>query len=33
MHFKTDIFEQFDKKWAPLTAGNKDKEAAYGRFC
>ncbi len=25
MNFKTDIFEQFDKKWALLTAGNKDK--------
>ena len=24
MEFKTDIFEQFDKKWALLTAGNKD---------
>ena len=25
MNFKTDIFEQFDKKWALLTAGTKDK--------
>jgi len=25
MNFKTDIFEQFDKKWALLTAGNKEK--------
>ena len=24
MEFKTDIFEQFDKKWALLTAGKKD---------
>jgi Conserved protein/domain typically associated with flavoprotein oxygenases, DIM6/NTAB family len=24
MEFKTDIFSQFDKKWALLTAGNKD---------
>ena len=25
MNFETDIFETFDKKWALLTAGNKDK--------
>ncbi len=25
MNFETDIFSQFDKKWALLTAGNKDK--------
>lgn len=25
MNFTTDIFEQFDKKWALLTAGTKDK--------
>lgn len=25
MNFKTDIFEQFDKKWALLTAGNIEK--------
>lgn len=25
MEFKTDIFAQYDKKWALLTAGNKDK--------
>ena len=25
MNFETDIFTQFDKKWALLTAGNKDK--------
>ena len=25
MNFETDIFAQFDKKWALLTAGNKDK--------
>ncbi|MBP5275197.1 MAG: flavin reductase [Lachnospiraceae bacterium] len=25
MEFTTDIFSQFDKKWALLTAGNKDK--------
>lgn len=25
MNFKTDIFEQFDKKWALLTAGTKEK--------
>ena len=24
MEFSTDIFSQFDKKWALLTAGNKD---------
>jgi flavin reductase (DIM6/NTAB) family NADH-FMN oxidoreductase RutF len=24
MEFTTDIFKQFDKKWALLTAGNKD---------
>ncbi len=24
MNFKTDIFEQFDKKWALLTAGDKE---------
>lgn len=24
MEFKTDIFSQFDKKWALLTAGNKE---------
>lgn len=24
MEFKTDIFVQYDKKWALLTAGNKD---------
>ena len=24
MEFKTDVFSQFDKKWALLTAGNKD---------
>ena len=24
MEFNTDIFSQFDKKWALLTAGNKD---------
>ena len=24
MNFNTDIFTQFDKKWALLTAGNKD---------
>ncbi|MCR5624733.1 MAG: flavin reductase [Lachnospiraceae bacterium] len=24
MNFNTDIFEQFDKKWALLTAGNKE---------
>ena len=24
MTFETDIFSQFDKKWALLTAGNKD---------
>ncbi len=25
MNFNTDIFETFDKKWALLTAGNKEK--------
>ena len=25
MEFTTDIFSQFDKKWALLTAGDKDK--------
>ena len=25
MEFKTDIFSQFDKKWALLTAGTKDR--------
>ena len=25
MNFQTDIFEQYDKKWALLTAGNKEK--------
>lgn len=25
MEFNTDIFSQFDKKWALLTAGNKEK--------
>jgi len=25
MHFMTDIFAQFDKKWALLTAGTRDK--------
>ena len=25
MNFNTDIFEQFDKKWALLTAGNREK--------
>ncbi|MCR5585951.1 MAG: flavin reductase [Lachnospiraceae bacterium] len=25
MEFTTDIFKQFDKKWALLTAGNKEK--------
>ncbi|MCR5594610.1 MAG: flavin reductase [Lachnospiraceae bacterium] len=25
MEFTTDIFKQFDKKWALLTAGNEDK--------
>ncbi|SDJ75184.1 hypothetical protein SAMN04487760_11356 [Lachnospiraceae bacterium G41] len=24
MEFTTDIFSQFDKKWALLTAGNKE---------
>ena len=24
MEFKTDIFSQFDKKWALLTAGDKE---------